>query len=90
MADQEWNREWAVDMLRSTPSLGLIAQDFAYEELYPAASFFLLTFYHFIFTKVASRKTLFGNLVHARTNMHILKEVQFVEMQKEREERCYC
>lgn len=44
MADQEWNREWAVDKLRSVPSLGLIAQDFACAELYLVTSFFFLTF----------------------------------------------
>lgn len=45
VADQEWNREWAVDMVGSVPSLGLIAQDFACAELYPVATFFFLTFY---------------------------------------------
>lgn len=87
MADQEWNREWAADMLRSVPSLGLIAQDFACAELHPVASFFFLTFY---FHKEAGGKMIYGNLVHVCINMHILKEVQFVEMQKGREEWCYC
>lgn len=87
MEDQEWNREWAVDMVGSVPSLGLIAQDFACAELYPVASFFFLTFY---FHMEGGGEMLFGNSVHACINTHILKEVPFVEMQKRREERCYC
>lgn len=45
MGGQEWNREWAVDMLRSVPNLGLIAHDFACVELYSVASFLFLIFY---------------------------------------------
>lgn len=76
-------------MLRSVPSLGLIAQVFDCAELYPVASFFFLTFY-FHKERGGGGKMLFGNLMHTCINMHILKEVQFVEMQKGREERCYC